>query len=61
MSKKASAPSGGAQGADKAVEELYKIAGEIYEQLHGGQVPKMTLPLRTKANIRFVSRASVWK
>ena len=61
MSKKASAPSGGAQGPEKAVEELYRIAGEIYEQLHGGQVPKMTLPLRTKANIRFDPRASVWK
>ena len=61
MTRKASAPTGGAQGAEKAVEELYKIAGEIYEQLNGGQVPKMTLPLRTKANIRFDSRAAVWK
>ena len=53
--------SGGQQGADKAVEELYSIASQIYDQLNGGQVPKMTLPLRTKANIRWDSRAAVWK
>ena len=59
--KQAAKPSSGAQGADKAVQELYAIASQIYEQLDGGQVPKMTLPLRTKANIRFDARAAVWK
>jgi len=59
--KQAAKPSGGAQGAEKAVEELHDIAGQIYQQLSDGQVPKMTLPLRTKANIRFDQRASVWK
>ncbi len=58
---RAAKPSGGQQGADQAVEELYSIAKEIYAQLDEGQVPKMTLPLRTKANIRFDPRASVWK
>ena len=53
--------SGGQQGADKAVEELYSIASQIYDQLNEGQVPKMTLPLRTKANIRWDPRAAVWK
>jgi len=59
--KQATKPSGGAQGAEKAVEELHDIATEIYGQLTDGQIPKMTLPLRTKANIRFDTRASVWK
>jgi DNA topoisomerase-6 subunit A len=59
--KRASKPSGGAQGAEMAVQELHSIAKDIYGQLSEGQVPKMTLPLRTKANIRFDPRASVWK
>ena len=54
-------PTGGAQGGDKAVRELYQIASQIYDQLNTGQVPKMSLPLRTKANIRFDQRAAVWK
>src|SRR5439155_23876654 len=52
---------GGAQGAESAVEELHTIATEIYEELLDGQVPKMSLPLRTKANIRFDQRSAVWK
>jgi DNA topoisomerase-6 subunit A len=59
--KQAAKPTGGAQGAESAVKELRAIATEIYDELAGGQVPKMTLPLRTKANIRFDTRASVWK
>ena len=59
--KQAAKPAGGAQGAQKAVEELHTIATEIYDQLGAGQIPKMTLPLRTKANIRFDPRAAVWK
>src|SRR2546428_7755692 len=54
-------PTGGAQGGDKAVRELYQIASQIYDQRNTGQVPKMSLPLRTKANIRFDQRAAVWK
>src|SRR3989454_11293113 len=54
-------PTGGAQGGDKAVRELYQIASQIYDQLDGGQIPKMSLPLRTKANIRFDQRSAVWK
>ena len=63
MSRKQAAkkPSGGAQGATKAVEELHTIATEIYDELADGQVPKMTLPLRTKANIRLDTRSAVWK
>src|SRR3989337_3109648 len=46
---------------NKAVEALYAIAEEIYEELDDGQIPKMKIPLRTKANIRFDTKHSVWK
>jgi len=58
MSKKPKAP---APLSNKAVDALYGIAEEIYEELDGGQIPKMKIPLRTKANIRFDSKHSVWK
>src|SRR3989442_2339078 len=46
---------------NKAVDALYGIAEEIYDELDGGQIPKMKIPLRTKANIRFDSKHAVWK
>ncbi len=49
------------EGANKAVQQLYAIAEEIYDELKGGQIPKMKIPLRTKANIRFDPKHSVWK
>src|SRR2546426_822325 len=51
----------GAPAPSKAVDALYAIAEEIYEELDGGQIPKMKIPLRTKANIRFDSKHAVWK
>jgi len=48
-------------GSEKAIEELYEIASQIYTSLEKGQIPKMTLPLRTKANIKFDTRSAVWK
>src|SRR3970040_472820 len=50
-----------AEAADKAVQELYAIAEEIYEELKDGQIPKMKIPLRTKADIKFDPKHSVWK
>ncbi len=50
-----------AEGADKAVQELFAIAEEIYGELKDGQIPKMKIPLRTKANIRFDPKHAVWK
>jgi DNA topoisomerase VI subunit A len=44
-----------------AVKKLFEISESIYEQLDQGQVPKMVLPLRTKANIKFDTRSNVWK
>ena len=58
MSKKPKAP---APLSNKAVDALYGIAEEIYEELDGGQIPKMKIPLRTKANIRFDPKHAVWK
>ncbi len=58
MSKK---PKVEAALSNKAVDALYRIAEEIYEELDGGQIPKMKIPLRTKANIRFDSKHAVWK
>src|SRR3989449_9440760 len=52
---------GGAPASNKAVDALYAIAEEIYEELDTGQIPKMKIPLRTKANIRFDSKHAVWK
>ncbi len=45
----------------KAVEELYKIADDIYNQIEKGQIPKMQIPLRSKKNIQFAPRKGVWK
>ncbi len=50
-----------AEAADKAVQQLYAIAEEIYDELKDGQIPKMKIPLRTKANIRFDTKHAVWK
>ncbi len=47
--------------SNKAVQSLYAIAENIYEELDEGQIPKMKIPLRTKANIRFDSKHAVWK
>ena len=44
-----------------AVDKLTDIAQEVYDQLDGGKIPKMMIPLRTKSNIRFDSKSSVWK
>ena len=45
----------------KAVDELYKIADDIYRQIERGQIPKMNIPLRSKKNIIFQPRKGVWK
>ena len=44
-----------------AVEKLTGLAEIIYQQIDKGQIPKMIIPLRTKANIRFDPKMSVWK
>jgi len=43
-----------------AIERLHSIAEDIYDQLDGGKIPKMSLPLRTKSNIKFNHKTQVW-
>src|SRR2546428_114344 len=45
----------------EGLDEAEYDESEIYEELDGGQIPKMKIPLRTKANIRFDSKHAVWK
>ena len=45
----------------EAVQKLYEIAESIYDQIDSGKIPKMSIPLRTKSNIRFDPKHSVWK
>jgi len=45
----------------KPIKELYHIAEDIYSQLDSGDIPKMSIPLRTKTNISFMPRKGVWK
>lgn len=46
---------------NKAVRSLTEIAQSIYDQIDSGRIPKMTLPLRTKGNIRFDPKHGVFK
>ncbi|MDH4123233.1 MAG: DNA topoisomerase IV subunit A [Thermoplasmata archaeon] len=45
----------------QAVDQLTGIAETIYAQIDKGQIPKMVIPLRTKSNIKFDPKTSVWK
>jgi DNA topoisomerase-6 subunit A len=45
----------------KAVDELYSIADDIYDQIEKGKIPSMKIPLRSKKNIIFQPRKGVWK
>jgi len=44
-----------------APEELYTIAESVYNQLKGGDIPKVDMPLRTKANMEFSKKSGVWQ
>ncbi|MEM3038748.1 MAG: DNA topoisomerase IV subunit A [Thermoplasmata archaeon] len=45
----------------QAIDKLTDIAEMIYQQIDKGQIPKMVIPLRTKSNIKFDPKTSVWK
>jgi DNA topoisomerase-6 subunit A len=49
------------QLGEEAVKKLYELAQQIYDQIDDGKIPKMVIPLRTKGNIRFDPKHSVWK
>jgi DNA topoisomerase-6 subunit A len=45
---------------DQAREELIALAEEFYEQFEDGDIPRMTLPTRSKSNIEYDDDADVW-
>ena len=45
----------------KAVDNLATIIGSLYDQMDTGEIPAMSLPLRSKKNIEFDPRYDVWK
>lgn len=44
-----------------ALRPTLDLAGQVYQQLADGEIPRMRLPLRTKQNIAFQMREGVWK
>ncbi|MBR5999494.1 MAG: DNA topoisomerase VI, partial [Candidatus Methanomethylophilaceae archaeon] len=44
----------------KTVGNLTSIVGQLYNQMDAGEVPEMSLPLRSKKNIEFNSNTNVW-
>jgi DNA topoisomerase-6 subunit A len=40
--------------------QLIDLAADIYDQFVGGEIPRMTLPTRTKSNIRYDEESAVW-
>lgn len=49
-----------AKGTD-VVASLEELAREVYERLAAAQIPAISLPTRTKGNIRFSEKEQVWK
>ena len=44
-----------------ALRPTLDLAGQVYQQLADGEIPRMRLPLRTKQNITFQMREGVWR
>ena len=44
----------------KALDSLTEVVEGIYDQLDGGEIPAMNLPLRSKKNIEFDGQHNVW-
>jgi DNA topoisomerase-6 subunit A len=45
---------------EKAREQLIDLAAEMYDQFENGEIPRMSLPTRTKSNIEYDEEADVW-
>ena len=45
---------------ERAREQLIDLAAEFYDQFAGGEIPRMTLPTRTKSNIEYDPESGVW-
>ena len=50
----------GALDEQRAREQLIDLAAQLYDQFESGEVPRMTLPTRTKSNIVFDEQEDVW-
>jgi DNA topoisomerase-6 subunit A len=46
---------------EEALARVSALAGNFYNQLDQGEIPKMELPTRTKTNIEFDKKDRVWK
>jgi DNA topoisomerase-6 subunit A len=45
---------------DDARDQLVELAEQFYEQFEDGDVPRMSLPTRSKSNIEYDEDANVW-
>ena len=45
---------------DRARQQLIDLAAEFYDQFADGEIPRMTLPTRTKSNIEYDPDSGVW-
>ena len=45
---------------ERAREQLIDLAAEFYDQFADGEIPRMTLPTRTKSNIEYDPDSGVW-
>jgi DNA topoisomerase-6 subunit A len=45
---------------EEARDQLIDLAAEIYDQFEGGEIPRMTLPTRSKSNIEYDEDTDVW-
>ena len=43
-----------------AVDELVKLADELYEQFDRGETPRVRIPTRTKSNVEYDEESGVW-
>ncbi|PSP76513.1 DNA topoisomerase VI [Halobacteriales archaeon QS_1_68_20] len=45
---------------EEAREQLIDLAAEFYDQFEDGEIPRMTLPTRSKSNIEYDEDEDVW-
>lgn len=43
-----------------ARDELIDLAAQFYDQIHSGDIPRMSLPTRSKSNIEYDDELDVW-
>jgi len=46
---------------ENAIANLMKVVENIYDQMNGGEIPNMHVPLRSKKNIEFNTQENVWR